>query len=238
MNSEINDELFEVLLKHAVHEYWEDYMASLPSEEEMARLYPISPEFDKKMLRLCAKLERERLYKRLPVMLKKAAAFFLVFVGVISSALILSPTVRASVKEVITQVFSQYTQYEYTADSKSIKSKQFELAYIPGGYQLIKTDFGIDETTVYRKYENERGELLYFDSFKADTSMTTYVDNEHSVYSQIEFNGIKADLYEANVSGSPSSVLWIEDGYSFNITGYLQKDELIKMAKSLKEKNN
>lgn len=225
---ELNDDLFEVLLKHAVHGYCKDFLTALPNEEACR----IDMQFDEKMLRLCAKKERYRLLRRAPVVLKKTAAVLFIALGLSFSIFLFSPIVQAAVKSTVVQWLSFATRYEYTGDAAEITDLTWEPGYIPKGFVLTSAKFSDD--AVYREYSDGGDWLIIFDTFKASTEAALLVDNEHALYSQIEINGIPADLYTATAEGESSHLLWVQDGYSLHIMGKLHVNELIKMAEYTK----
>ena len=55
----ISDTVFEALFRQVVIDDYIDEVESAPSREELAKLYPISPEFDLRMKKLFDRVRRK-----------------------------------------------------------------------------------------------------------------------------------------------------------------------------------
>ncbi len=99
-------------------------------------------------------------------------------------------------------------------------------SYIPKGYKLDE----IIENDISREiiYKNNN-EFIYFT--QDDLNMNYKIDTEDAEVSTIYINGYKAVL---SIKNGYSIIIWTNNEYVFGINGQLEKEEIIKMAESVK----
>ena len=57
MYNSYNDDIFDAILTTAFHMYWDKELASMPSDEELAEMYPVPQKQVRQMLRYAKRLE-------------------------------------------------------------------------------------------------------------------------------------------------------------------------------------
>ena len=230
MHDGLNESVFEAILKKAFCDYNDNLLASYPDCETLSKMYPLP----KKERRFFDRMAKEVKYgKSLAlVYLSRAAVVFLCFVTLAVGVMMTSPTVRASVKNVIMQWFEKYTMFTFV--STETERKEFEnvedvkIGYVPEGYKLV-TENKTPKISTYIYYADEND--LTIEIFE-NGIVNLFPDNQRSEYSKTQINGHEAWVVydEVNMSGSVSLVgLKI----SVFITANLPKDELIKIAENI-----
>ena len=138
-------------------------------------------------------------------------------------------------KEVLIEVAENIRKNDNTEDKEQAPEIKdiydLEIGYIPDGFELSESH-EIDGARDYF-YFNGPDEYLvigFFDSDKAEYSLS-YDDSAE--YDQIKLNGTDAYIFY-NKQEKTGTILYGNDVYYVNITGIVEKDELIKVAESIK----
>ena len=234
-----NEKLFDALLEAAVSQAFQEEMEKLPSNEELNAEFEPSPELDRRIHELIDQSRREARRKHFRRRLGKVATCIAVVFTLVA-------TVTLSVEATRNRIFNAYLDWQdkYTSiefkdtaeptETKDIdESHLYHPAYIPKGFRQTSTEkFG---TKIMLVYANEAGEEILFDQGPAGTG-TTAVDNEHTIYKEIEISGNKAYLFEGTRKGIDHSLLiWQSGGIEFQLTSLIDSAELIQMGESLEE---
>ena len=103
--------------------------------------------------------------------------------------------------------------------------------YIPKGFKETATEkFG---NTVMLVYANEAGEEILFDQNPGGTGKTS-VDNENTIYREIEISGNEAYLFEGMREEDASVLIWESGGVVFKlISSSVDSADLIRMGESI-----
>ena len=234
MNEELNEGIFDAALKKAFCDYTDNLLDSFPDCETLSEKYPLS----KKEERFFERITKEKKYGKplALVYLSRAAVIFLCFVTLAAAVMLSSPTVRAAVRNVFMQWFEKYTLFTFVQTEPGKDDFQnvedVKIGYIPEGYELGFED-KVPETITYIYYPIDHNPDLYIaiDIFENDT-ISSWIDNEHLEYTQMNINGHEVWLAydEVSVSGT---VTLIGAKISVSITGNLPKEELIKITESI-----
>ena len=231
MNEELNEDIFDAALKKAFCDYTNNLLDSFPDCKTLSEKYPLS----KKEERFFKRLEKEMKHGKslARVYLSRAAVIFLCFVSLAAAVMLSSPTVRAAVKNVFMQWFEKYTLFTFVQtepakdDFQSVED--VKIGYIPEGYELGFEDKS-SQSCIYVYYLNEDG--LVVSVFENGTT-DLFPDNERSEYTKMNINGHESWLIydEANVGGI---IIIVGNKISVTVDANVEKDELIKIAESIK----
>ena len=140
----------------------------------------------------------------------------------------------------------------YMAADAADAPREFEdyytVTYIPEGFSFSSKDSDIDETSNYRRYYTDyEDEILCRNlgfSFEQSEKRIyrEYIDNEHSLHTKVSVNGhpgVYVDCTVGDDDGKPWGVLiWDNGDYILSISGDLDKNELMEIAKSTKIEEN
>jgi hypothetical protein len=228
-NSNIGDIALDIMIKEAVIANFNARMEALPSEEEMRKMNPPSPEHIRKMKKLFAWEKRRDFTKKMLVHTKAAALVLCVATAIFFSALMFNPEVRASVRGVIVQFFELFARVEYAPSEDTDRTAgSFVLGYIPDVYELIS-----DEELGHGKFKvySDSSEILLFfnvqppDVYSGDTEQREYRHETHE--------GVIYHIFESRYGYVFSTVTWEQYEFMFILQGQITVDELMKMALSL-----
>ena len=228
MYKNLENEIWESLLKAAVIENSLNEIKDYPSEQEINRI--VLPEHYKLRMRRMLKHYRYRKYAKLSLRYgKKIASVILLIMGFSFTLLLSFAEVRAACESVIIEIYDRYIRYSYTSDL-SLENSPIRFGYVPEGYSMVEASFnGIDNYVIYQNAYGDSIELNY----KAKKN-TFLVDNEHYLIHKIHIGNDKGTFLESQDSHFRNSLIWsTENGY-FHLKSTLGKEEMLKIAKNLK----
>ena len=233
MNMAVKNKIFDLVLTEALKEYMDIELQEV--DELVAKEPPceFSTEFEKKMRKTINSVGRKDRIKKYARNCVKAVVSFAAVFGIVFGVLLTQPSVFAAVQNVFRSVFDKYDKYEYFGEE--LTSENFDngikLGYVPDGYRLSKGDYSPIDVTLF--YTNETDKIIF--EYGIADGLVAYYDNEHNTYYEFEQGGTKYHYYESNDSDFFSTLLWYDNGYSFEILAYLPKDELIKIAENIEK---
>lgn len=242
MYRNMTDDIFDGILKTAFEEYLEKELEKVPSDEELAEMYPVSQKSLKKAQR---RLKEIKFRKSLPLLyLQRAAVVVLVCVTVCFGVFITSEKVRAAIVDTVVEWFDEYVKIDFSKDSTdedtvdnseetttTAEADSLEIGYIPEGFELTSI---IDETDYTRRYmyTSPSGDYIMIGIYSLE-SVQASVDIELSEYEKISVNGNDAYLLY-NKEERCGSLTFRNNRYTMFISCILDKTELIKVAENIK----
>jgi hypothetical protein len=236
-NDERNEKLFDAVLKIAAEEAVVERMEALPSREELAKLYPRSQVFDKKVAKIIGKHDKAEKKRKNAFVVRrflKIAAAFLLAITVGFSLLLIDEDVRAAVRQTIIEWNEGFTRFIFQGNRHNVEMNisDFRLTYIPDGF----AESGVFDTPAFVIIEFtsvvDEDSIITFRKAMAD-GLSTAVQNVYANSFTLENDGITYHVFASTRYYAPSQVIWEIDEFSFIISGELGPDTLIKMALSL-----
>lgn len=191
-----------------------------------------SEKFEKRMERLI-KSRNNYFYTVTKTRFRKALA-----VAAVAAVLVTSALSVMAIRETILGFFvsrgSEVDVIEYNTENakdypKTIE-KLFELKNIPEGYAL--EDETSDEISSELYFVKDDKHYLDFQQFTKD-SYSSVSDGEFSAPEKIKDG---AQQFIIRTSGKMIMLVWEKDGYVFEMTGFLGKNEMLKIAQSAQPK--
>lgn len=117
--------------------------------------------------------------------------------------------------------------------SPDVEPVKYMLTLIPDGYTLWDYDDSLETVSVM--YADENDHLLTFKYVCNPDETTWFIQAEGAEIVSTEINGNYAELLISNDPAHSSAVVWTaEDDTAFFLTGFLDTDELIKVAESVR----
>ena len=162
---------------------------------------------------------------------KRAAIIIFAFIITSFTTVISVEALRLPFFKLVQNIFTQYTEVRYISpDEHGAVDKIFipcEPTYIPKGFELT---MAIEDYCVIKEYYDDKGNRFLFEQdFAAGVG---YVFNtEGTVIEKMKFDGRELS-YISNLG--EQTVFWEDNGYSFVISGSIDKKTLLKMVKSTK----
>jgi hypothetical protein len=220
---------FEAVFKQAViddfnREVEEVFASEAPDITPSAR-------HERRMKALFAKERRRKRIRRVAAGARRFSTVAAVLVIALNLALICVPAVRAAIGAVFVDWFDTHTKF--TGGDAPDTVKRWEPTMLPDGFtETERYDFD-EEMVSFITYADANGEVLRFK--RIPTSGSISVNNEGVTYGQVSDGGIVYHTFDAVSSDIVSSVVWDSDGYLFCINGRLPIEELLAVARSVKE---
>lgn len=231
MREPLSDELFEVVLKQAVYDADKADQEELPSDEEMNQAYPLPEKAHKEFDRL-QKAQTRGISVR-AMLVRRVAIIAITALAVVFGGLMLHPDIRAGVSHIVVQQFEKFNLFSHNENGKAqqfLTVDDVTIGYIPEGFAL-KNKIE-DVTKRYYMYLNVDDETRYLViSISLSNGTVIDLDNEHTYEIQY-INHREIHLSYDEEDGSGAIIIPGENIY-INITGIIEKDELIKIAENI-----
>lgn len=224
---ELQDELFESLLKAAVIENALEEMDEWIDDETIVKEIEVPKSYDDRVIKTYHKIVKKQTIKKWNNYSKKIAIIFLVVVSGIFGLLLQSDKVRAACYQVIVEFCDKYVGFDFNSFSES--PKKITVGYIPEGYVEIENNTDDFRTSIiYQNQWKNEIELKYF--FR---SPNVTIDNEHYIITTYE-NDTKY-FFSSQDANFPNILLWYDDTGCYMLQAHLEKEELFKIEKNIKK---
>jgi|GEM_PF-3785584 len=232
----MTDDAFDALLTAALVKAVERELLQPISPAELEATPPISARFVRRMNRLYHSAVKKAANKKsaLPRRILRYAAGVIIAAAITLGAVLIHPQTRATLIGLIRAWFDDHTEYRQSQASPLTGEWSADM---PEGYTLSQ------ETRTERRisyyYVNDITPSHYiFINIYSDSYMA-YADNERAQVRQYYDNGDVIDVYESlDLSEVPNTLIWYDSArnITIRIQGYLSSDELISIAKSIRQK--
>lgn len=250
MNNALNEKLFDVLLSEAFIRYDNRFLASLPSDAELKKVYQLPEKELHSVINYYKRLKKAE-GKRLPdrrvvVYLKRIAVIILVVFSAFCGLALFNDDVRAAVIDAaysIIEYFDGYLKISASSDTVhtpqneliekvSKKIDEFEIGYIPEDY-TIKNERR-DETVIYYTLCSESGEDIQI-CISYSFAVSFYSDTEHTLINRLDLGGCSRSFIMEDTAESPvRRTIYAEYGQvAIMVTGCVDSGELIKIVEGI-----
>lgn len=244
MYRNMNDDILDGIIKTAFEEYLDRELEKVPSDEELAKMFPVSQKSLKKAQR---RLKEIKFRKSLPLLyLQRAAIVVLVCVTVCFGVFMTSEKVRAALVDTVVEWFDKYVTIDFSKqepdetanESTDVESTEtitdmssLQIGYIPEGFELTSSTEENDHTREY-KYTSTSGDYLKICIYSSEAFQAS-ADIELSDYEKISVNGNDAYFFY-NYEEGCGSITFKYNKYIVSISCILDKTELVKVAENIK----
>ena len=191
-----------------------------------------SEAFKRKMENLI-KRSRKPYYKYTATGLRRAVCVIAAILILMLSSLSVG-AVRDAIKEFFITHFSDHAIIEHKnhienqiVDSENKINNEYELGYIPKGFELAES---ISENGFVNKVYIKEEYYIMFTQTPAE-EYSPNVDNEQSTMDYETYDGRE---YLVHQTGIDYTFIWDNERYVFDVSANIDKNEIIKMVKSLK----
>ncbi|WP_026476234.1 DUF4367 domain-containing protein [Alkaliphilus transvaalensis] len=224
-----NDVAFEALLRQAVIDNYLEEITSIPSNEELYKIYSFSPEFELKMDKLFSKDKAKDNFKQILYYTKRVAILIMATSTILFSALLFNSDVRASVVRVGVNIYEQFTSIRFNnATYVNLADFEINIGYLPDGYfEYSREELGdVGIITITNKEK-----VLYI---IYSSNMDNFVDNENRIFEERIINDDIVFVTTATGKDFDNILIGSIGSLTINIEGEFVADELIKVFKSIK----
>ena len=226
----LSKEIDEKLIK-AFEIYNKKLCESLPTVEELKDI-TFSESFEKKMQKLI-KAQKKSYFYLINTVGKRVAIIVLALIISLTATTFSVKAIRESVIEFITETFEKFTKVtvqneEYNSDTE-IEFVKTVPEYIPDGYK-VESEIEIDGLYQVYYINREKNSIDYCQELYCGTIKR--INTEDIEYQDLLINSYEGVFYNNGMN----TVVFADETYMYTVYGQVSKDELIKIAESIKIK--
>ncbi|WP_417204726.1 DUF4367 domain-containing protein [Acetoanaerobium sticklandii] len=176
--------------------------------------------------------QKRKFRSRVQLLSKRVAIFFAIaLVGIFVTTMSVE-AFRIKLFNIVTEVTEKYTKVSIVETENSLESQiDWESYYLPEyiteRFTYSKSENFGDIKIVF--YSDAKGKEIQFSQTPVNPEYQ--IDTEDAVVTDVTVNGEKGILIEKE---GLLTLIWTTDEKTFHIIGEIEKDEIMKMAKSLK----
>lgn len=200
---------------------YEDWVSTLPDTEN----YP-EPEFSQRHIKRMNVLFDKMRGDRYHYFTRKAVKVMIT--AAVLGALLLSAFAFPSSRKFITEDFNIFGTVKMAEHNNNTVNNSIEVGYIPEGYEIISKDNYSKQ--IRYDYMSKEGKAFFI--CKNSSTVNIEFDKETGTIEEITSGQVKYTYYTS--SYNYYGIIWTQNDYIYQIDGELTKNELLKIAKSLK----
>lgn len=226
----ISDEMLRQNAAQA-RELWLD---TLPQKEEIPAC-SVSSEFQEnvdRLLRKARRLEKRKTFFR--SLGRAAAALLLVSTVSLTVLMTVNAAFRENVLQVVSQVFSDHTQYHFSGGQEDAALPELRLDVLPEGFKVLSDERFLQQSRLIH-CENDAGNYLDIDLsvIPANGVGTHLIDTEDAQVSVRDIQGKEVTVVSKN---GWLTLLWTEGSTVFTVYSDLALSELIPFIEEITNK--
>ena len=212
-------------LARALALYEEEWLAALPSEAELERMYTFSPRFERRMARLFSRQRKpyypyiDRAWKR--ALLAAAISLLILAAGMSASA------IREPILRFVIVICEKFSSLFYHSENEIEKEIAYRPAYLPEGFAHTGSET-IGVVSIQR-YENAEGAVITFRQYPL-RKFEIQADTEGAPLEEILINGHQGIFYQ---NKDWNTLMWSDNGYTFTVVARIDKTTMEKIANSI-----
>ena len=208
------------------------WLSTFPNTKEDVPEHPFSRQFEKKMNRL---LKQQRRSPRMNTILKysqRVAIFILVLFGVTFAGLMTVEACRTAIIHTITQVFKEYTYFQYSVN-ESEGEAMFEeaiLNYLPLGMEQVEAEKY--DTGYWISYEDADGNYLALEATLIDenTDYQLFIDTEDA---EVEHFAVLGEGATLSHKKDWTIIVWTHRYTAYTLRGNTSAEEGKKIVENI-----
>lgn len=218
----------EELLRRAAARSCAEHVEELTADFDPEYQHEFSPEFERKIKKLIRKTKHPVFYRTI----QRVASFVLAVVLAGAAWLTVDVEARAAFIGWVKEVYETYFVYRYEGPDMDAEPARYHLTWVPEGYQEVFSDLADGEGGAV--YSNEEGQYLQFAYVSDPSNSNMFIVTKDAACYELTVNGYPAD-YWVSVDPEVSNCVTWEDHSKrvFYVSGFLDKEELIKVAESV-----
>ena len=235
--TELREELFQTVLRAAAENDLKNEMGRLPPESVLSAQYRPSCRLRLDVHRMAQQQRRRETVKKIRHATARAAVCTGILVAVSFGSLLSVGASRRAIFNLFADWKNGHVAITYQnacsvpPSAQSAEAGAFQPQYLPAGFSKAESvKFG---DTLEIQYQNEHGAFIIFQQTPLSKKGESDIDTEHSTRKEIEINGGKAILLQADASDDSSFIIWHNQNTSFLLKSTLSSRELIRMAESV-----
>lgn len=226
----MNDEFFsDDVLRAATRLVRQSMLDALPSPSECPAAF--SPEFHKRITILFARQRHKAMARRI---VQRAAVLLLSALIGLSAWLTVDVEAREALFGWLREMYENSIIYRFdNSSSANTAHTRYYIANLPSSYtETMSADY---ENDGYVLYANSMGQYLSLHYLFGSDKSAFLVGKENVIISNAVVNGSPADLLISKDPAIASAIVWADkDGPAFCISAFMNPDDLIALAESVK----
>ncbi len=215
-----NDEMFEVMIKHAGHEVLAEAAGGFDKSAS------VSDEFSRKIHATIGRQAAGRSAQKVLKVFLRVAAVIAVLIVISAAVIFSSEALRTKAMNLFSAINGDKMSIHFYSADKELPEGIVLPGYLPKGFDLIEAKG--NEGCITSLYENGSGGSVSISQLPLSGGMDIGVDQEHSY--EVEIAGRKAIVVEAD---GCADVFFCNDEYSFEIFGNIEVSQLLIVAESM-----
>lgn len=221
----------EELLRRASTRSCIEHVNEITKDYDPDNQHEFSPEFERRIKKLTRRARHPLLYK----CMQRVASFALAVVLTGGIWLAVDVEARAAFVGWVKGVYESFFVYRYEGQNETKpESAQYQPNWIPDGYQEVFSDFSDGEGGIV--YSNDSGQFLQFGYISNPNNSNHFIATEDTVHYATTVRGYHADFFASTSPAVSSSIAWTDENEcAFYVSGFLEKDELIKIAENIEK---
>lgn len=193
----------------------------------------VTPKYSARFRRKLRSIKAAQRWKDYVVLAARRVAVVLLVCTIgFSSMLVANAEMREQFFTWLVETFPQFSAFipssNYTSVERLDELDMFTFDYVPQGFTLRNT-LRVGNVISY-EYENEQFKRI---SVGITTETTNYLNTEGAPVKKAAF---KDDYAYSWVRGEKSYIVWLQDGFYFDIIGDCSPEEVLKMAENTNKK--
>lgn len=153
----------------------------------------------------------------------------IILVAAVLLALLLTAFVFPSSRDSFMDNFNIASRYQMTKENKNSVPNEITVGYIPEGFELEDTQPSSKGVLyAYSSSSNSKFTITKFSS-AIEIDFDTETNDSEIIY----MNNV-AYTYSENTLSNNKNIVWIDNDYIYRVDGNLSKDEMLKIAESIK----
>lgn len=238
MEKLVNKLDMDSLIRTAMLQAEDDWIAAELTSPEQKEPFPVSKQFHSNMKQAIQNAKQKKLHKQqVKKRLLRWAAAIVILVVTSSCFLLQSEKVRAAFSAFFLRYNQGNVDFVSTGleiDEASINREYYYLGYIPEGYVLTKEYVNNLKTFYSYNYQTSSGTTLFFQLSSLSGTTTSSYDTEHHTIETFWSDGIQFHYFASTDETITGNILiWTDEYSTFELAGYLSKDELLKIYENI-----
>lgn len=219
------------MLREAAEKSIEIYVKYLEQDYNPECQHDFSKGFERKMKKLCRKVNHPFLYHS---MQRIAAILLAIALGGIAW-LSVDIDARASFFGWIREIYDTYIVYRFEGNNNgNTDTEAYRPTWIPTGYKEAYVESSEYDYTMM--YTDDTGLYLTFSYSKDMAGSVWYMKNTMISTKQVYVNETTADILLAESTETANAIVWVDSkNTAFYISGFLDEADLIRMAESVQK---
>lgn len=241
-NQEMKNQIFEVILKAAIKESFENEVRAYPSADTLTEEYDLSLTTHRIIEKMIQDSHKKLAQLHIKKVAKKAAVIAAITIPVSIFGLFSVDASRNAIFNALLDWKADHIDIKYgdkqvtsSMTSSNLNSSIIKPQYLPDGF--IETECSMSGSNYVIKYENNNGKTIILRRSLLPKEGTFAIDIENTERKEIKIKGEPAFLFVAKEPNKISYLAWKKQSYSYFLRADIKSDELVMIAESM-QKNN